>query len=125
MHVNSLIDLDQNFNLVASIKYQSDLDADRYISETSARISTNFKWTTFTYMNILNMRTKILCHRNENEINQKFVCLKVASINISYSTVPGCVPFPMAPLLFVSLNRNRLLFKKITFKIINEYHRFQ
>jgi hypothetical protein len=81
MHVNSLIDLDQNFNLVASKKYQSDLDADRYISEASARISTNFKWTTFTYMNILNMRTKILCHRNENEINQKFVCLKVASIN--------------------------------------------
>jgi hypothetical protein len=27
-------------------------------------VSTNFEWQTFAYMNILNVRTKILCHRN-------------------------------------------------------------
>jgi len=30
-------------------------------------------------MNILNMRTMILCHKNEKKINQKFALLKVAS----------------------------------------------
>jgi len=30
-------------------------------------------------MNILDMRTMILCHRYEKKINQKFVLLKVAS----------------------------------------------
>jgi hypothetical protein len=52
------------------------------------------------------MRTMILCHRNEKKINKKFILLKVASdkkfgVNISRSTVPDCVPFPMDPLLFV------------------------
>jgi hypothetical protein len=65
------------------------------------------------------------------KINQKFVWLKVASINISRSTVPNCVPFLVAPFSFViernqvSLNRNGLLFKKVTFKTINAYDRFQ
>jgi hypothetical protein len=79
------------------------------------------------------MRTKILCHRSEKKINQKFVWLKVASINISRSTVPDCVPFFVTPFLLgtdfylllneiiVSLNRNGLLFKKVTFKILNGY----
>jgi hypothetical protein len=47
-------------------------------------------YTCISYMNILNMRTKILCHRNEKEINKKFVWLKVASVNISRSTVSDC-----------------------------------
>ena len=38
-------------------------------------------------MNILYTRTQTLCHRIEKKINQKFVWLKVASINISRSTV--------------------------------------
>ena len=38
-------------------------------------------------MNILYMRTQTLCRRIEKKINQKFVWLKVASINISHSTV--------------------------------------
>lgn len=87
---------------MASMKYQSDLDVDQYKSKASSHISTNFEWKTFTYMNMLNMRTKILYHINGNDINQKFVYLKVASVNICHSTVPGCVPFPMAPLSFVS-----------------------
>ena len=33
----------------------------------------------FAYMNIFDMRTMILCHRNEKKINKKFVLLKVAS----------------------------------------------
>ena len=61
-------------------------------------ISTNFERPTFAYMNILlNMRNKILCHRNEKKINQKFVWLKVATINISRSTETGCVPFFTVP----------------------------
>ena len=32
-----------------------------------------FEGPTFVYMNILNMRIKNLCHRNENYINKKFV----------------------------------------------------
>ena len=39
------------------------------------------------------MRTQILCNRIEKKINKKFVWLKVASINISRSTVPDCAPF--------------------------------
>jgi hypothetical protein len=35
------------------------------------------------------MRTQTLCHRIEKKNNQKFVWLKVASINISRSTVSG------------------------------------
>ena len=27
----------------------------------------NVEWPTFAYMNIFNMRTKILCHRNEKK----------------------------------------------------------
>jgi hypothetical protein len=39
------------------------------------------------------MRTQTLCHRIEKNINQKFVWLKVASINISRSTVSDYVGF--------------------------------
>ena len=53
------------------------------------------------YMNISTMRTKILCHRIEKKINQKLVWLKVASVNISCSTMHGCVPLPMVASLFV------------------------
>jgi hypothetical protein len=45
------------------------------------------------------MRTQTLCHRIEKKINPKFVWLKVASINISRSTVPDCAPFLMVPFL--------------------------
>jgi hypothetical protein len=34
------------------------------------------------------------------KINQKFVWLKVASINISRNTVPDCIPFLVVPFLF-------------------------
>ena len=34
------------------------------------------------------------------KINQKFVWLKVASINISRNTVPDCTPFLVVPFLF-------------------------
>ena len=34
-------------------------------------------------------------------MRKKFVWLKVAFINISKSTVPDCVPFPIVPSLFV------------------------
>ena len=159
------------------------MEADRKKSEVSPCISTNFEWPTFSNMNILYMRTQTLCHRIEKKINQKFVWLKVASINISRSTVsdslsrgdvtssnnnesaifrqwksnlkwrmfhrlndkgdnslteiPGCPEKRIAPPfswchfylilneIKVSLNRNGLLFKKVTFKIINEYHRIQ
>jgi hypothetical protein len=37
--------------------------------------------------------------------NQKFVWLKVASINISHSTVPDCTPFLVVPFLF-DIKRN-------------------
>ena len=59
------------------------------------------------------------------KINQKFVWLKVASINISCSTVPDCTPFSWCHFYLilndikVSLTRNGLLFKKVTFKIQN------
>jgi macrodomain Ter protein organizer (MatP/YcbG family) len=39
-------------------------------------------------------------HFNEKKINQKFVWLKVASINISRSTVSDCAPFLVVPFLF-------------------------
>jgi hypothetical protein len=42
---------------------------------------------------------KTLCHRIEKKINQKFVWLKVASINISRST-SDCAPFLVVPFLF-------------------------
>ena len=77
------------------------------------------------------MRTQTLCHRIEKNINQKFVWLKVALINISHSTVSDCAPFSWCNFYLilnkikVSLNRNGLLFKKVTFKILNEYHRIQ
>jgi hypothetical protein len=74
------------------------------------------------------MRTQTLCNRIEKKINQKFAWLKVASINISHSTVSDYAPLLVVPYLFeikVSLNRNGLVFKKVTFKILNEYHRIQ
>ena len=39
------------------------------------------------------------------QINQMFAWLKVASINISRSTVPGCAPFLMVPFVF-DIERN-------------------
>ena len=78
------------------------------------------------------MRTQTLCHRIEKKINQKFAWSKVASINISCSPVSDCTLFLVVSFLFdiernfkVSLNQNGLLFKKVTFKILNEYHRIQ
>jgi hypothetical protein len=41
------------------------------------------------------MRAKILLHRNEKIINQKFVWLKVALVNISRSTVTDCIIIPI------------------------------
>jgi hypothetical protein len=63
------------------------------------------------------MRAKILCHRNEKKINQKFVWLKVASVNICRFTVPDCVTFLMLPFLFV-VDQNDSFFtpKLITFQ---------
>ena len=53
------------------------------------------------------MRTQTLnkCHRIEEKMNQKFVWLKVASINISRSTVSDCAPFLVVPFLF-DIERN-------------------
>jgi hypothetical protein len=45
-----------------------------------------------------------------DEINQKFVWLKVASINISRSTMPDCTPFLLLPLVF-DIERNESFFK--------------
>jgi hypothetical protein len=39
------------------------------------------------------------------KINQKFISLKVASINISRSTVPDCAPLLVVPFLF-DIERN-------------------
>ena len=44
------------------------------------------------------------------KINQKVVWLKVASINISRSTVPGCAPFLLVPFVF-DIDRNKSFFK--------------
>jgi hypothetical protein len=51
------------------------------------------------------------------KINQKFVWLKVASINISRSTVPDCTPLLVVPFLF-DIERNWSLLKPkwITFQ---------
>ena len=54
---------------------------------------------------IIYMRTQTLCHKIEKKINQKFVWLKVASINISRSTVSDCAPFLVVPFLF-DIERN-------------------
>ena len=56
-------------------------------------------------MNILYMRTQTLCHRIEKKINQKLVWLKVASINISRSTVFDCAQSLVVPFLF-DIERN-------------------
>ena len=63
------------------------------------------------------MRTQTLCHRIEKKINQKFVWLKVASINISRSTVSDCAPFLVVPFLF-DIDQNLSFFKPkwITFQ---------
>ena len=61
------------------------------------------------------------------KINQKFVWLKVASINISRSTVPDCAPFLLVTFLF-DIERNKSFFKPkwINFQENhNEYHIFQ
>ena len=61
------------------------------------------------------------------KINQNFAWLKVASINISHSTVLIASPFSWCHFYLllnefkVSLNRNGLLLKKVTFKILNGY----
>jgi hypothetical protein len=46
----------------------------------------------FIKYSVLYLRTQTLCHRIEKKINQKFVWLIVASINISRSTVSDCNP---------------------------------
>jgi hypothetical protein len=53
----------------------------------------------------LKLVTKIQIHRNEKKINQKFVWLKLASINISRCTVLDCAPFLVVPFLF-DIERN-------------------
>jgi hypothetical protein len=78
------------------------------------------------YEHIYIWELKTLCHRIENKINWQFAWLKVASINISRSSVWLQPPFSWCHFYLilneikVSLNRNGLLFKKVTFKILNE-----
>ena len=89
-------------------------------------ISANFEWPTFSNMNILYTRTQTLCHRIEKKINQ--VCLVKSSFDQHFPS--DCAPFSWCHFYLllneikVSLNRNGLLFKKVTFKMLNEYHRF-
>ena len=64
------------------------------------------------------------------KINQKFIWLKVASVMISISNSTGLhSPSDGAIIICywmkLTLNRNWLLFKKITFKILNGYNIFQ
>jgi len=70
-------------------------------------------------MNILNLRTNIVSQKwgEKNQKNQKFVWLKVASVNISHSTVHDCIPFPMASFL-IAIEWNESFFKpkEITFQ---------
>ena len=67
-------------------------------------------------MNILTLRTNIVSQK-WGEKNQKFVWLKVASVNISHSTVYDCIPFPMASFL-IAIEWNESFFKpkEITFQ---------
>jgi hypothetical protein len=60
-------------------------------------------------MNILTLRTNIVSQK-WGEKNQKFVWLKVASVNISHSTVYDCIPFPMASFL-IAIEWNESFFK--------------
>ena len=56
------------------------------------------------YEHIIYELTQTLCHRIEKKINQKFVWLKVASINIFRSTVSDCAPFLVVPvILFLNI----------------------
>jgi hypothetical protein len=85
----------------------------------------NFEWPTLANMNILYMRTQILCHRIEKKINQK--------LRSTFPVAQCLIAPPFSWWHFylilneikVSLNRNGLIFKKVTTKILNEYHIFQ
>ena len=79
------------------------------------------------------MWTNILCHRNEKKKSK--VCLVKSSFRVP-STFPIALCMIVSPFWWchffviilnemkVSLNRNGLHFKKIAFKILNEYNRF-
>ena len=54
----------------------------------------------YKYIIYMYMGTKILCHRNEGK-KFKSTSLKVASANISCSTIHDCIPLLMATFLFV------------------------
>jgi hypothetical protein len=79
-----------------------------------------------------NMRTKILCRRNEKKINQKFAWLKLVSVNISHTTMyenVHCNPSDVAIIICYRtklkfLLSNGFFFNNITFKILNKYNRF-
>jgi len=71
------------------------------------------------------MRTKILCHINEKKKSK--VCL-VKCFRQHFLQHRAWLWHHFYLLLnemIVSVNQNGLLFKKITFKILNEYNRFQ
>jgi hypothetical protein len=71
----------------------------------------------FAYMNIFNMRTMILCHRNE-KINQKFVLLKVASDKKLTVAIYGCAMFSFPSYIYSwnneQIDRDIALLLKIT-----------
>ena len=56
-------------NLSLKIRTTKHYNVYRYRSklDVSPCISKNFEWPTFANMNILNMRTKILCHKNKQK----------------------------------------------------------
>jgi hypothetical protein len=94
------------------------LEADWTKSEVSPCISTNFEWPTFSNMNILFMRTQTLCHRIEKKL--------IKSLFVSFDQhFSWCHFYLILNEIKVSLNRNGLLFKKVTFKILNtiEFHK--
>jgi hypothetical protein len=79
------------------IKYRSDLEADRKKSEVSPCISANFEWPTFSNMNILYMRTQILCHRIEKKIlvgqKRSSSSLVILKSHVVARVFLPCVPF--------------------------------
>ena len=62
-HINSSINIPQ-------LKIKNSNQTWKWIDKDLRCISANFEWPTVAYLNILNMRTKILCHRIEEKINQ-------------------------------------------------------
>ena len=52
---------------------------DKYLKQPCAFSELGIAIFAYMKLNIFDMRTMILCHRNEKKINKKFVLLKVAS----------------------------------------------